>query len=181
MIMVGNLFTKIWEYVMAILSNLALKQSQCLLSSEDSSSDFLINKLVAGDNVTISVQNDEEIGQQLVFSVNKKIVQTFDSDGAICKDAYLVLVDASKNHVKLTLPIASSFSGQLSIVCLDPTHGIDLCADSANTIFDDTSVVFNSKGDAITFISDGLRAESIPTPRNGTWYAVGRYTANWYA
>ena len=45
---------------MAILSNFALKHSQFLLSKDDNSSDYLINKLVAGDNISISTRNDEE-------------------------------------------------------------------------------------------------------------------------
>lgn len=168
---------------MAILSSFAQKHGQALLSPDDPSSDYLINKLVAGDNISIAINVDEEIGQQMVFSAGqKKIVQTFNADGAICKDAFLVLIDASKSHVKLTLPVASSYTGQLSVVCLDPTNGIELHAESGNSIFDETNMDFKSKGDAITLVSDGiLNQNSIPAPGTGTWYCVGKYTANWYA
>jgi hypothetical protein len=155
-----------WRIILGILSSFAQKHGQTLLSPDDSSSDYLVNKLIAGDDVSIELQNDEENNQKLVFSVPRKIVQTFSSDGDICKKAYLVLVDASKNHVKLNLPPASSYSGQLSIVCLDPTNGIELLAES---IFDETNTDLKSKGDGISLVTDGK-----------TWYAVGKYTANWY-
>ena len=53
---------------MAILSNFALKHSQFLLSKDDNSSDYLINKLVAGDNISISTRNDEEVNLKGLFS-----------------------------------------------------------------------------------------------------------------
>lgn len=160
------MFNYFWRLILGILSSFAQKHGQTLLSQNDSSSDYLVNKLIAGEDLSIDLKSDEEGFQQLIFSLPRKIVQTFSSDGEICKKAYLVLVDASKNHVKLTLPPAN-YSGQLSIVCLDPTHGIELLAES---IFDNTNADLNSKGDAITLVADGQ-----------TWYAVGKYTANWYA
>lgn len=104
-----------------------------------------------------------------IFQKNRN-VQTLNSDGVVEYNTYLVLVDASKNHVKIMLP--SAHRRQLSIVCLDASNGIEIVPNvcTENTIFDLSNADFTVKGDALTLVSD-----------NATWYVVGRYASQWYA
>ena len=101
-------------------------------------------------------------------------VQILKKDGAVNCGVNLVLADASQYHVVVTLPPARNFLGQLSIVCVDPTHGISISPDGTNVIFDSSNGAFHAKGDALTLISDN---DTSP----GTWYIIGRYAALWYA
>lgn len=177
------------------------KQNNTLrISSTDWINGYLTTKIKAGENVSVDVEKNSDFGQQLVISANKsqgRRVLKLDVDGVVDSDVYLVLVDASKNLVKVTLPVAHDYLGQLSIVCVDPTHGIELVSNlsTQNVIFDTSSIAFHAKGDSITLVSD--RGQSIPVEENlveeenvsaptdglfpGTWYVVGRYAAQWYA
>lgn len=177
------------------------------ISPSDWINGFLITKIRAGENVAVDVEPNGAYGEQLVISANKSqgrraIVLT--ADGVVEPDVFLVVVDARNNPVSVTLPVAHDYLGQLSIVCADASHGITLCpnASTQNVIFDTSSIKFNAKGDSIVLVSD--RGQSAPCPSNcdtlpdgeepddpadapvdltypGTWYAVGRYVASWYA
>lgn len=176
------------------------------ISASDWINGFLVTKIVAGENVAVDVEPNGGFGEQLVISANKSqgrraIVLT--ADGVVESDVYLVVVDASKNPVNVTLPVADDYLGQLSIVCADPSHGIQIVpnASTLNVIFDSSNIKFNARGDAIVLISD--RGQSAPATVNydlpddeepddpvdppvdlqypGTWYAVGRYVSQWYA
>ena len=192
------------------------------LSPIDSQEDFLVNKIVAGENCNVEIVEDRYSGQQLVISFgsinpdgvtvvkgpqgaqgvagamgvtgatgvqgvqgaigaqgeaghscNNNSVINMNADGVIGNNDYLVLVDASKNPVTVTLPCAKRYRGSLQIICVDASNGINVVANSeyGNIIFDDSNVKFNVKGDAFTFVSD----------KDNTWYCVGRYVPLWYA
>lgn len=173
------------------------------ISPTDWQSNYICNKIVSGENVKIELE-DGPFGEHLVITANRsqgRKVRSLNESGVVNSDEYLVLVDASKNHVVVTLPPASDYLGQLSIVCLDASNGIELMTNgsTSNVIFDLSSVTFNAKGDSVTLVSDrgeslpaidpdeededvlSLSTEYIETITPGTWYVVGRYAASWYA
>jgi hypothetical protein len=201
------------------------------LSPNDIQEDFLVNKIVAGENCNVEIIEDRYSGQQLVisfgsinsegvtvvkgpqgpqgatgatgakgiagitgptgvqgvqgatgaqgvageagYSCHDNSVVNMNADGVVANNDYLVLVDASKNPVKITLPCAKRYRGSLQIICVDASNGINIVPNSeyGNVIFDDSNVKFNIKGDAFTFVSD----------KDNTWYCVGRYAPLWYA
>jgi len=175
------------------------------ISPTDWRDNYICNKFAAGENVNIELE-DGPHGEQLVITANKsqgRKVRVLTESGVVDSDEYLVLVDASKNHVAVTLPPTRDYLGQLHIVCVDPSNGIELLPNgsTSNVIFDVSNVTFNAKGDAITLVSDrgtslppvdpdedpsdavlsALDVEFIETITPGTWYVVGRYAALWYA
>ena len=205
-----------------ILMGLFKNRNILRLSPIDSQEDFLVNKIVAGENCNVEIVEDRYSGQQLVISFgsinpdgvtvvkgpqgaqgvagamgvtgatgvqgvqgaigaqgeaghscNNNSVINMNADGVIGNNDYLVLVDASKNPVTVTLPCAKRYRGSLQIICVDASNGINVVANSeyGNIIFDDSNVKFNVKGDAFTFVSD----------KDNTWYCVGRYAPLWYA
>jgi len=101
-------------------------------------------------------------------------VRVLNKDGTINSDENMVLVDASQYHVVATLPPAFDFIGQLHIICVDATHGVEIVPGGSNVIHDKSNADFHAKGDALTFISDDQE-------KPGTWYIIGRYAALWYA
>jgi hypothetical protein len=201
------------------------------LSPNDIQEDFLVNKIVAGENCNVEIIEDRYSGQQLVisfgsinsegvtvvkgpqgpqgatgatgakgiagitgptgvqgvqgatgaqgvageagYSCHDNSVVNMNADGVVANNDYLVLVDASKNPVKITLPCAKRYRGSLQIICVDASNGINIVPNSeyGNVIFDDSNVKFNIKGDAFTFVSD----------KDNIWYCVGRYAPLWYA
>lgn len=175
------------------------------ISNTDWINGYIVSKIKAGENVTLDVEQHSSFGEQIVISANKtqgRNAIILNSDGVVDPNTYLVLVDASKNPVKVILPVAHDYLGQLSIVCMDASCGIELIpnASTQNVIFDSSNIHFNAKGDSITLISD--RGQSAPLPPSvmeddqpddlsvqcpvnlmypGTWYVIGRYTAQWYA
>ena len=170
------------------------------VSATDNVNGFLVNKVKGGENVSVCLEPDNQLGEQLVISANKtqgRRVLSVDCDAVIDPDVYLVLVDASKNHVKIYLPVAHDYLGQLSIVCADASNGIEILPNQStgNVIFDTSNANFHAKGDSITLVSD--RGESVPVIEEeeeddsvdsqgislfpGTWYIVGRYASQWYA
>ena len=205
-----------------ILMGLFKNRNILRLSPIDSQEDFLVNKIVAGENCNVEIVEDRYSGQQLVISFgsinpdgvtvvkgpqgaqgvagamgvtgatgvqgvqgaigaqgeaghscNNNSVINMNADGVIGNNEYLVLVDASKNPVTVTLPCAKRYRGSLQIICVDASNGINVVTNSeyGNIIFDDSNVKFNVKGDAFTFVSD----------KDNTWYCVGRYAPLWYA
>lgn len=170
------------------------------ISASDGVNGFLVNKIKGGENVAINLEPDNQFGERLVISANKtqgRKVLSVNSDAVIDPDVYLVLVDASQNNVKIYLPVAHDYLGQLSIVCVDGSHGIEVLPNQStgNVIFDVSNLNFHAKGDSITLVSD--RGESIPVNVEeddddevsaqssslfpGTWYVVGKYNSQWYA
>lgn len=191
----------LWEFLMGLFKS----RNVFRISPTDWQDNYLYNKIASGENVTIELE-DGPHGEQLVITANRsqgRKVRVLTESGVVNSDEYLVLVDASKNHVVVTLPPTHDYLGQLSIVCVDPSNGIELIpnASTSNVIFDLSNVTFNAKGDSVTLISD--RGTSPPTvdPNDppdailaalnlldivgtitpGTWYVVGRYAALWYA
>jgi hypothetical protein len=217
-----------------ILMGLFKNRNIFRLSPTDSQEDFLVNKIVAGENCNLEIVENRYSGQQLVisfgsinpdgvtvvkgpqgaqgeagaignqgvagvmgvtgatgvqgvqgaigaqgaageagYSCNNNSVISINANGIIGNNDYLVLVDASKNPVTVTLPCAKRYRGSLQIVCVDASNGINIVSNSeyGNIIFDDSNVKFNIKGDAFTFVSD----------KDNTWYCVGRYAPLWYA
>ena len=187
-----------------ILMGLFKNRNILRLSPIDSQEDFLVNKIVAGENCNVEIVEDRYSGQQLVISFgsinpdgvtvvkgpqgaqgvagamgvtgatgvqgvqgaigaqgeaghscNNNSVINMNADGVIGNNDYLVLVDASKNPVTVTLPCAKRYRGSLQIICVDASNGINVVANSeyGNIIFDDSNVKFNVKGDAFTFTS----------------------------
>ena len=155
------------------------KQVQTVrLSPDDPTAAYLVDKIKSGDNIVLEVNDDPAYGQQLIISsghISNKEVLNLTTSGEVSPNNYLVMVDASQSHVVVTLPRAFEFSGNLSIVCVDATHGIELVVnpDSQNVIFDASSISFHAKGDAINLI--------VNSQDPGTWMVVGRYSAQWYA
>lgn len=174
------------------------------ISPTDWQDNYICNKFAAGENINIELE-DGPHGEQLVITANKsqgRKIRVLTESGVVNSDEYLVLVDASKNHVAVTLPPTRDYLGQLHIVCVDPSNGIELLPNdsTSNVIFDVSNVTFNAKGDAVTLVSDrgtspppvdpddpsdavlsALDVEFIETITPGTWYVVGRYAALWYA
>jgi hypothetical protein len=107
-------------------------------------------------------------------SLVRRNVLELNADGVVNSNENIVLVDASQNHVIVTLPPSFDFHGELYIVCVDATHGIEIVPNSGNVLFDASSVAFHAKGDALTLVSDDSK-------KPGTWYIVGRYAASWFA
>ena len=149
------------------------------LSPDDSTASYLIDKIKCGENIFIDVNDDLAYGKQIVISagsvsrkVSRKEVLNLTESGTVSTNVYLVMVDASQSHVVVTLPCASEYSGHLSIVCVDATHGIELVAGPQNDIFDSSSISFHAKGDAFDLVTN---------THTGTWIVVGRYAAQWYA
>ena len=148
------------------------------LTADDPTASYLADKIQSGENIILEIRDDPAYGQQLVISSGKvpnREVQTLCESGIIGVNTYLVLADASKSHVIITLPRAFEYVGELNIVCVDATFGIELAVSDTtqNVIFDSSSVSFHAKGDAIHMIND----QHDP----GTWYVVGRYVSQWYA
>lgn len=147
------------------------------ISKTDNKEGFLADKIKAGNNCDIAIENDGE-GEQLVISCGAffgKKVRLMSESGAIDNDEYLVLIDASKNHVVATLPCAKKYRGQLHLVCVDASHGIEIQANQYNSIFDDSNLCFSAKGDSYTLVCDQGKLNP------GSWYCVGRYCSQWYA
>lgn len=190
----------LWEIFMGLFKSRHVLR----ISPTDWQDNYICNKIAPGENVNIELE-DGPHGEQLVISANKsqgRKVRVLTESGVVNSDEYLVLVDASKNHVAVTLPPTHDYLGQLHIVCVDPSNGIELIPNgsTSNVIFDVSNVTFNAKGDAITLVSDrgkslppvdpddpsdavlaALTVDIIETLTPGTWYVVGRYAALWYA
>lgn len=140
------------------------------ISATDWVNGYLIKKIKSGENVSIDFESDADWGEQIVISANKtqgRRVQMVNSDTIIEPDVYLVVVDASQNHVTITLPVAHDYLGQLSVVCADPSCGIDFIPNGStqNVIFDVSNIGFNAKGDAIVLVSDRGQSEK-PAPED---------------
>lgn len=161
---------------------------------------WMVSKIKGGENVKVNIEQSPYYGEQLVISANqtqgrKAIVVRSDTE--IDSNVYLVVVNACKHHIVLTLPPAHEYVGQLHIVCEDPTNGIEIVPNpkAENIIFEQSNIKFNAKGDSITLVSDrgialgkfkyecedGEEPPEVNVLCPGTWYAVSRYTANWYA
>ena len=148
------------------------------LSPDDPVAAYLEDKIKPGENIILEVQTDDCFGEQFIISAGKipnREVLTLTDNGEAGKAVYLILADASKNHVKVTLPRAFEYSGQLAIVCIDATHGIEIepNPNSENVIFDVSNINFHAKGDSISLICN--------SDNPGTWFVVGRYVSQWYA
>lgn len=136
------------------------------ISPTDWQDNYICNKFAPGENVEIDLE-DGPWGQRLVITANKtqgRKARFLNADGVVNSDEHLVVVDASQNHVVVTLPPARDYAGQLSIVCADPSNGIEIVpnASTSNLIFDLSNACFNAKGDALTLVSD--RGWSPPPP-----------------
>lgn len=185
----------LWEMFTMLFKN----RNSLRISATDWQDNYIANKITPGENVDIEIENGP-YGEQLVINANRsqgRKVRVLTESGVVNFNDYLVLVDASKNHVVVTLPPAFDYIGQLNIVCVDPSCGIELVPNgsTSNVIFDVSNVMFNAKGDALILVSD--RGTSLPSidPEDppdaslsvidaitpGTWYVVGRYAALWYA
>ena len=171
------------------------------ISPDDTVDDFICNKLEAGENVSLSLENGPN-GQTLVISANSVVKNSLflNQDGLLDKTNHLVVVDASKNHVIVTLPNASEYSCEpLYFVCADATHGIEVVSQGNDVIFDSSNIKFNAQGDALTFIC-GFLPKSVDAIANGdsmasgassvaalsepianTWFVVSRTVSQWYA
>lgn len=103
--------------------------------------------------------------------VKNRKVQIVDKDSNIDLETYLVLIDSSKNPVKVILPKAIDFIGHLQLVVSSVSHSIDVEPNEGDLIFDDSSFNFNNAGDAFILVSD----------RKDKWFVVGRYNPQWYA
>ena len=191
----------LWEILMGLFKS----RNTLRISPTDWQDNYIANKIAPGENVNIELENGP-YGEQLVINANRsqgRKVRVLTESGVVNSDEYLVLVDASKNHVVVTLPPTFDYIGQLNIVCVDPSCGVELVPNgsTSNVIFDVSNVTFNAKGDALILVSDrgtslppldpsedppdatlaALSAEVIDTLTPGTWYVVGRYAALWYA
>ena len=148
------------------------------ISPDDPQAAYLIDKIKLGENVFCEIKTDPAHGEQLVISAGRvpnKEVLNLTASGIVSPNTYLVMADASKFHVIIMLPPAAQYFGNLSIVCVDASHGIELVVDPStqNVIFDSSSISFHAKGDAINLIADNKDP--------GTWFVVGRYASQWYA
>lgn len=145
------------------------------ISPTDKEDGYLSDKIVGGENVEVIIEQSIENGEQLIFSANKvevRKIQYISADATINPDVFLVKVDASKNHVVLTLPYANQYKEHLQIVCVDASCGIQVVThDEKEVIFDQSNLQFHAKGDAFTLITD----------HDNTWFVVGRYNSQWYA
>jgi hypothetical protein len=194
----------LWEKIMG---GLFQQKNTIRISPQDWKDQYLVNKLVPGENVSLVERNDAYNGRQIVITANKtqgRQVQFLNADGVVNHDTYLVVVDASANPVTVTLPVAHDFLGPLSIVCADASNAITLAPNGStqNVIFDTSNIEFHARGDSLTLVNDG--GESAPPAPDalpnaeidanfeadfeasgaiqpGTWYVVGRYAAVWYA
>lgn len=158
------------------------------ISRYDPIDGWLSHKVKEGENVTIAIEQSPYYGEQLIISANKtcysrKKAIKIETNTEIGTNIFLVVVDASKEHVTLMLPAADNYAGELHIVCEDPSFGIEIIPSiyTNNIIFEQSNIKFNAKGDSITLVSDGKFSNNHEINYPGTWYAVGRYTANWYA
>ena len=164
------ILNKLVEMIMGLFKN----HSRIRISPQDSGEGFLVEKIVAGENVSIDVVSGNQ-GDQLRISA---ILDASPSPNAISGHAVIdenesfILVDASKEPVVLTLPPAKTYIRQLKIVCADASHGISIITNpyTSDTIFDTSNLTFHAKGDAYTLVAN-----------NDTWYIIGRYVAAWYA
>lgn len=187
---------------------MALLKSRNILriSPTDWQDNYICNKISAGENVDVTLENGP-YGEQLVITANRtqaRKVRVLNTSGVVNFDEYLVLVDASVNPIVVTLPPAHDYVGQLHIVCVDASNGVEIIpnASTSNVIFDVSNIQFHSKGDSLTFVSDRGSSPPLVNPNDpsdeqlerqleiqsvdlslvpGTWYVVGRYTAAWYA
>jgi hypothetical protein len=171
------MFSNFKEFLMAWYSSL-FSHDTVKVHPEDPVRHFLLWKLKEGDNVSFDMETDPDTGDYIVISATKQTprnVERINSDTEIGANTYLVLVDASQNQVTVELPPTHDTLGQLSIVAVDPTHGINIVPNhtTTDTLFDTTNVNFVHAGDAVTFSSDRAM--------NGVWYCVGTYHTNFYA
>ena len=168
-----RILTKLKEWTMGLWSHDVVR-----VSETDPRHHYLLRKLKPGENVSFDVENDPDSGDYIVISANKnqgRAVVTATADLVLDPTVSLVLVDASQNPVTLTLPPAHDYLGELSVVCVDPSFGINIVPNGSTTdqIFDASNMSFVHRGDAMILTSDRLM--------NGNWYVVGRHFSNWYA
>ena len=104
----------------------------------------------------------------VIIGFNERM-QVVTSSAQVEPKAGLVLVDASQEHVELTLPNPNSFRiNTLAIVAKDTTLGISLVLPEGATWLDDSNVALNHKGDSLVLISD----------RESQWICLSRHTAH---
>ena len=162
------------------------------LSADDPLPGYFTNKLIQGNGIKITTKTVGGIGNQLVFNCETdvrgssgEVYETYE-DFNVPLDASMVLVNASKRMINLTLPHPSEFIGWLSIVCVDNSNSIQLYSpdegdvaevteegmicDSSARILDKSNIEFRAAGDALIFASN----------RKDTWYCISRYSADWY-
>lgn len=160
----------LWRWIMGLIRN----RNTIKISPTDTDDGYIAEKIIAGENVYVSLENSSCCGQQLVISANKtesRQVQSINQDSSINLDTYLALIDSSKNPVVVTLPKAKDFIGHLQLVCVTSSNAIDIQAMDGDWLFDDSSLNFNNSGDAFILVSD----------RMNQWFVVGRYNPQWYA
>lgn len=199
------MFCKLIKILREILMGLFKSRNVLRISPTDWKDNYISKKISSGENVDITLE-DGPNGEELVISANRsqgRKVRVMTESGVVNSDEYLILVDASANHIEVTLPPARDYIGQLNIVCVDPSNGIELIpnASTSNVIFDVSNVTFNASGDAVSLVSDRgtslpqidpdddpcdeilatLSADYIDRRTPGTWYVIGRYAALWYA
>ena len=98
----------------------------------------------------------------------KERIQRVNGNDTIEPKAGIVLVDASIEHVALTLPNPEAFRyNTLAIVATDTTQGIELLLPEGASWLDGSNVGLNQKGDALVLVSD----------RESQWICLSRYTA----
>ena len=109
------------------------------------------------------------MGSYSVGLGNRLQVINNNEDSDVDPKAGIVLIDASKEHITARLPPAQSLRyNTIALVAEDVTLGIDLVLEEGDTWLDDSNVGLNTKGDAITLVSN----------RENQWICISRYTGH---
>lgn len=79
-----------------------------------------------------------------------------------------IFVNAANEHVVITLPHPERIYGNVQVIALDNTNGIEVVPPCGVTILDTSNIQFNSTGDAVVFTSNDKDVLA----------AVSRYTSH---
>lgn len=163
------------------------------LFPDDPIPSFLGNKVFPGQGIALNRKTDKGFGSQVVISAINgaqgscgEVFQMSES-GRVPNNASLVLIDASLNHVVVTMPHPAEVLNWIAVVCVDNSNGVEfksavegepfvspedgVVVDCNTKIFDAKNLEFQAAGDSFVFASN----------RCDTWFCIARYASQWYS
>jgi len=128
------------------------------ISGGDVNPDFLTNKLIEGDNVTLTKKNGNgnevlEI-ESTASGSGTDFNQTTKTSDYTASDKDSVWADASSNTVIVTLPSPSQ-NTRVRVIAVDATNTVTMARNGSEKINGDTSDITMSQDESLTVESDG--------------------------
>lgn len=134
------------------------------VSANDTTSSFLINKIVAGTNVTINEANDGSNETLVINSsagtVLNNVTTVVGTDTAITSSNDVVLVDNNGSNVTITLPDATLVAGKIFYLKKIDSGNTMFIASVSNQTLDGVDITATPHSitvqyESITIVSDG--------------------------